>query len=142
MNFSFVGRSVGCCCLVVAALATFMTSGCGGGSKGNVTGTVKFDGQPLPTGTITFQTQHDVIHADIKDGKYTIPNVEVGPVKVAVETHQTGVMGPSLSGAPVAPKADAGKFVPIPAKYANVESSTLTYEVKAGENTKDFDLAP
>ncbi len=70
--------------LVLAALAAFAASGCGRGT-GSITGEVKYNGQPLPIGDIAFLSQEgdqQVRHADIIDGKYSIPSIQAGQAKV------------------------------------------------------------
>ncbi len=136
-------------CLVVLVLAA---AGCGP-AKAKISGVVKYNGEPLPSGTITFLSDagnKQVKGADIVDGKYTIPDFYAGPAKVTVTTQKPPGRGgtpppgvaviepPAGSPAPAPP----GKYVPIPRKYANPENSGLTYDIKAGEQTKDFDLTP
>jgi len=125
-----------------------MTTGCAG-KTASVSGSVKFKGELLPSGTITFLGQageKKVVAADIKDGKYSIPNLTPGPYIVTFFT-----TAPSKGGSPpggkaiVDPNAAAnptGKYVPIPARYATPDKSGVTYDVQAGAQTKDFDLTP
>jgi len=135
---------------VVAALAPAALSGCGP-AKASVTGTVKFNGQPLPSGTITFTSDagNTVKGSAITDGKYTIPDFPAGPAKVSVVTSAPPTSSRVVAappGTPVIPvpggAAAPGKYVPIPLKYSAPDKSGLTCDVKGGENTKDFDLTP
>jgi hypothetical protein len=132
--------------LILAALATFAASGCGRGT-GSITGEVKYNGRPLPIGDIAFLSQEgdqQVRHADIIDGKYSIPSIEVGHAKVVVTTWQPTPRkgsGSALSGAATAP-APVPKAILIPKRYGIPDESDLTYEVKRGSQTKDFDLEP
>ena len=137
----FAGRFL----LLLAALAVLAASGCGRG-KGNISGEVKYKGELLPIGDIAFLSQEDkqeVRHADILDGKYSIPSIEVGQAKVVVTTWQPelrrrpGIIGPADAPSPPVPKA-----ILIPKRYGNADESGLTYEVKRGPQTKDFDLGP
>jgi hypothetical protein len=132
-----------------ASLATAALSGCGP-SKASITGTVKFSGEPLPSGTITFTSDagtKPVKGSAITNGKYTIPDFPAGPAKVSVVTTPppTG-RGAPPSGAPAMPMPSGasapGKYVPIPQRYSSPDKSGLTYTVKSGENTKDFELTP
>jgi hypothetical protein len=129
-------------CLAVAA------SGCGA-RRATVSGEVKYNGSPLPSGTITFisqASQNQVAAAEIVDGKYTIKGIEPGPAKVTVVTLPPSKGGlPPRGGKPVeAPStfssSHQGKYVPIPRRYGGAEQSGLSYEVKPGSQTKDFDL--
>jgi hypothetical protein len=130
--------------LAAALLAGTVIAGCGGGHA-SVSGEVRYNGRPLPSGTITFlgQSGHKrVAAADISDGKYTIPDLEAGPAKVTVVT-----LPPSRGGKPPTGKAieapvqvPAGKYVAIPYRYANPDHSGLGHDVTSGTQTKDFDL--
>ncbi|MBN9120713.1 MAG: hypothetical protein J0I06_16450, partial [Planctomycetes bacterium] len=79
-------------------------SGCGGGI-GNVSGEVKFNGQPLQNGRVTFVCSggaKPALSAEIKDGRYAIANVPAGPVEVTVETFNLRA-DPVPGGPPPAP---------------------------------------
>jgi hypothetical protein len=130
--------------LVLLALTAV---GCGGG-KGTVSGQVRFRGQPLPSGRVTFVCEggdRPVLTADVRDGTYTISGAPVGPVKIAVATYQVkttpvpnmprDVLPPG--GGPAAPP---GKYVAIPARYADPERSGLSSTVRRGDQSHDIDL--
>src|SRR5438045_4067984 len=93
-----------------------------------VGGKVTFDGKPLPGGTVTFVT---------KDGKTSVPAkiAEDGTFKATVPTGSY-----RITVSPVAKKDDPKKYVPIPAKFGDPDTSGLTYEVKAGAQTFDIEL--
>jgi hypothetical protein len=148
MVFSSRGRLAYGLLAVVASLATAALSGCGP-SKASITGTVTISGQPLPSGTITFTSDagtKPVKGSAITDGKYTITDFPAGPAKVSVVTTPppsgAGVPPPGVAAMPLPAGAGTppGKYVPIPLKYSNPDKSGLTYEVKGGEQTKDFEL--
>jgi hypothetical protein len=145
MNHATRRHAVGRSLLVLAALAAFAAAGCGRG-KGSITGEVKYQGRLLPIGDIAFMSQEgdqQVRHADIIDGKYSIPGIEAGRAKVVVTTWQP--QPPKKSGfgtAPAPPPATVPKYIPIPKRYGDPEQSGLTYEIKVGAQTKDFDLDP
>jgi len=68
-------------------LAALALAGCG--AKGTVSGQVKFNGRPLPWGQITFLSEagdKPVLHAPVRDGSYTVPEVPVGSARVTVTT--------------------------------------------------------
>ena len=132
------------------SLAMAAASGCGP-SKASVTGTVIFNNQPLPSGTITFTSDagdKPVKAAPIVDGKYTITDFPAGPAKVTVVTTPPPPAGGALPpGVELCryrcPQTAApGKYVPIPRGYSTPDKSGLQYEVKGGEQTKDFELTP
>lgn len=133
--------------------ALWMGTGCGGGGpvyegpqRVPVTGTVKFDGQAVTSGSIMFVPQGtDQAPAGgiIADGNYSIregigPNLGKYQVKISwLEESGEEIDEEEVDedGEPI--------WVPkelIPAKYN--EESELTVEISAGPNTHDFDLKP
>jgi hypothetical protein len=137
--------------------STLALVGCGSG-KGDVSGQVKFKGEPLPSGRVTFVCQagaKEVFSGEILKGTYTISGIPVGPVKIMVETFQPapattlptkipGGIPPNIKGmpAPGAPPPAPGKYVAIPSRYGNVEKSGLSYTVTAGHQDHDINLPP
>ncbi len=134
-----------------AVLVLLNVVGCGGSGdelpREAVSGTVKLDGTPVASGSISFQPNTpDVITqggAIIQGGAYAIDVKEglvPGVYKVAIYAGE-GVLekqsGGSRSDAPIISEAAPKEL--IPAKYNN--KSTLTAEVEAdGENVFHFDL--
>jgi hypothetical protein len=115
--------------------------GCGGDSASDlppthkVTGNVTLDGKPVAKGEIIFESEQDAKEGrppgtgEIKDGKYEA-NVYAGKTKVKISAQiETG---------PKDATGEAPTEESIPAKYN--EQTTLEFEVKEGENKKDFDL--
>jgi hypothetical protein len=83
------------------------------------------------------------MHADIIDGKYSIPSIEAGRATVVVTTWQPSPRGKGFKvrpGAPPPPPIPTA--ILIPKRYGIPEQSGLMYEVKRGPQTKDFDLEP
>jgi len=124
---------------LLSALA--LAAGCGPGpGTGEVSGTVTVDGQPAPPGSsITFvpaDGKAPTAGALIEDGRYTA-RVPVGPAKVQVRAPKS--IAKRKAGKREGPGAE-GDLVEesLPAKYN--DSTTLTYDVKPGTNTKDWDL--
>ena len=99
-----------------------------------VSGTVTMDGSPLADVLVTFEPTTGQFSQGKTDasGKYELSYIN--NVKGAVlGAHKVSITTPSEAEGPGDVKDD-----PIPAKY-NAET-TLTAEVKAGENTCDFAL--
>ena len=132
--------------LRIVFLVLLAVIGCGGNkNEFEVSGTVRYQGQPLPTGTVSFLDSSNqwLASSPITKGKYTIKGkVPVGPVKITVTTpgsSKTGGRPPNVKA-----KNKLGEpfpqVIPIPAKYSSADSSGLTYTVKPGENNFDIDL--
>jgi hypothetical protein len=131
-------RRVGWTAGLLTALA--LAVGCGPAGTGEVTGTVKVDGQPAPLGSsITFipaDGKSPTAGALIEDGKYTT-RVPVGPSKVQIRAPKT--VAKPKAAKQEGPGADADLVEEsLPAKYN--DNTTLTYDVKPGTQTKDWDL--
>src|SRR5437867_840717 len=64
--------------------------GCNDGRRatGTVTGTVSYQGKPLPTGKVSFYGPNDQVASAFieEDGSYEAQSVPLGAVKVAVST--------------------------------------------------------
>lgn len=135
------------CALVFCSLTV---CGCFGGSAENIeraaiSGTVTYDGKPLPEGSIQFVPDTDssgkplrgkAVQAIISDGVYRLEadrGATVGMNQVLINaSKKTGKFQESDGQ-----KTEILKQY-LPAKYNT--SSTLKYEVKSGENTADFAL--
>lgn len=139
------------CVLATMAIVPALV-GCGGPPHGNVTGTVRFEGQPVTAGRITVLCEggdKPVVFADIKDGTYRIERAPVGSARVTI---QAFAAGPAAGSVPVPP--GAGPALPIPAsvprvgkplegfpdRYLNPDASGLTFEIAPGPQMHDIDL--
>ena len=69
-----------------------------------------------------------------ENGTYTLNGAPLGPATITVETIPPRKMTPAGKEFEV-----FGKYVPIPAKYADKAMSGITLEVKQGSQT--FDIA-
>ncbi len=84
-------------------------------SKGS--GTVTMAGKPLATGKITFHRDNgQFVGSKIKDGKYSIDNLPVGTMKVAIE----------------------GQGVPL--KFGSEETTGLSVQAKEDRSVFDFNI--
>lgn len=130
----------------------FGAVGCSGGTS-RITGIVRFDGQPLTSGRVTFLCNgkgRPTISASISsDGSYWIDKAPVGRAQVSVKTFpvpakpKPGVdplSGVDYEAEWVAEWGNAGPYVPIPSRYASPTSSGLEVTIGPGEQTFDIDL--
>lgn len=152
---------VGCAALVVVA------AGCGSGAsdgysgpRGQVQGTVTFDGKPVPAGSqVLFMGTKGGYTATGSvgaDGTYRLAyqvaaGLPVGAYAVQVAPPaDAGGAGPSDDPVAMAQRmnlsakgAGAGATKgPFPQRYAAAGTSGLTFTVGAGDNTADFALVP
>ena len=114
-----------------------LLAGCGRG-WGDVSGTVRYQGKPLPMAAITFYDEiNGVKSCNLDDdGKYTVSKVAAGKVKIAVTLPMPIFMRGDTEG----PKRFAKVPKGFPARYAEPEKSGLERNIKAGSQIIDFDL--
>lgn len=154
-----------------AILLPLFLAGCNSGDSGysgptgTVSGQMIIDGKPLAEGCqVGFQSIEGGYMATgvVKsDGKYTltyngsfqIPAVEyrvqlASPVPqqefkpAGSEVQDPTKMALKVMGPPGSAKVKEPPKPPFPPKYSSVITSGLTYTVKDGANTADFDLSP
>jgi hypothetical protein len=149
--------------LWVVLLAGLVGSGCGGG-KGEVSGTVTYQGKPVTIGTVTFldaNTNQALASSAIIRGKYAMAKVPAGLVKVLVTVPPPPPPGgerirlslkkvkeeqkkkATLKDSAPPPDESGGQPVPqftIPAKYGSPDQSGLTYTVRPGAQQHDIEL--
>ncbi|MGH7221696.1 MAG: carboxypeptidase-like regulatory domain-containing protein [Gemmataceae bacterium] len=117
--------------------------GCGKSKKGaKVSGTVKYQGQPLPSGSVTFfdAKKQIVGTATIKDGSYSMVDVPTGNVMISVTTPPSFKPDPKHPAPQGMKGSPPPQSVPIPLQYGNPEKSGLSYEVKSGKQDHPIDL--
>lgn len=136
------------------AIVFFMLASVGCGKspteQGEVTGTVSYQGKPLPGGSISFLSERGFQSSAVisPEGHFRIKSV-VGPCKVTIDNRMLSKdqrnRGPRLKSSPpgtTAPATVEGTYVPLPDKYLSFEKSGLTCEVQKGSQTRDFPLDP
>jgi hypothetical protein len=119
---------------------------------GEVQGRVTYKGVPLPEGIVLFlaEDRRQDIGSIRQDGTYVVEQAPVGPNKVSVQTSPPSPpLGPALlranepekKGLPTGYKSPV-KSITIPARYANTDTSGLTFTVQEGSNRYDIELKP
>jgi hypothetical protein len=111
-------------------LGIILLSGCGE-PEATVSGTVKYQGKPLPSGTVTFIGKDNKVGTSSIDsqGRYSIAKAPIGEVTITVSTPPQMPKMPTPAGAPVMPTTET---IPIPKKYSTAAESPLKYTVKPG----------
>jgi hypothetical protein len=129
----------------VAIVVTLIAPGCSrsGPEHAQVTGTVRYNGNPVTKGTITFQTSDpkgtNATGTIGPDGKYTLQTEEsgdgalLGEYRVAIFARDDAVLD-YIPTKPVPPKRL------VPEKYESPDTSELKATVKSGRNEIPFDL--
>jgi hypothetical protein len=124
---------------------TLLSAGCGGRPVGLVSGKVTLDGQPLANATVNFQPSGSALNAGVGSygrtdakGEYTLNLIDGSGSGAIIGPHR--VMIRAISDAKTAPGKDPEKASPdrVPPQY-NLQT-TLTFEVKSGNNVADWGL--
>jgi hypothetical protein len=132
-------------CLILACLM----AGCGP-RRVQVTGTVRFNGKPLPGGRVSFFSEDNQVESAFveHDGTYTMVRALTGPNKVTVQTPGRPP-GPfdnlpsKKGGAPVlAERIPPEQAVRLPPRYADPSTSGLTCKVEKTGQVYDINLEP
>jgi hypothetical protein len=126
------------CLTTLAALLILLGGLAGCAPEPSVSGEVTLDGVPLADGSIAYipaDGQGTSGGAKIANGKYTL-QTSAGPKTVRI--HSPKVIGkrPAYPGDPKSPMVD--DLADLPPRYNT--KTTLTYEVTAGSNVKNWEL--
>jgi hypothetical protein len=140
----------------LAVLALLFASGCAK-PNGTISGTVYYDGKVVKGGTVAFFTLDGktLERSEIaEDGSYSIASMPIGDVRISVTTRalkpnpmQDRARASMPKGLP--PEAagymggggNADRYVPIPDRYSEFETSQLIYNVVAGPQEHKIELA-
>jgi hypothetical protein len=144
--------------LLAVPLCLALVAGCGSNKSApaKITGHVKYKGEPVTGGTITFYAEKGGGYpAEIDpDGTYSVADVPLGAMKVAIETESVKNLerkavyrdnkGHVQQNSPLQQEGGSAgpppKYVKIPAKYKDPQTSNLTCDVTYGKQKKDFEL--
>jgi hypothetical protein len=129
-------------CAGCVAASLLMLSGCDGKPRATVQGTVALDGQPIELGAISFipvDGQSPTTGGPISNGQYRVPNVPLGEMKVAISGSKVVGTKKLYQDRPDSPEMQITEN-PVPAKFSDLQNSTLRLDVKAGKNDKNWDL--
>jgi hypothetical protein len=147
-------KRISCCCWLLSLLALALPlSGCGPReyrlpeTGATLEGKVTYAGKPVPAAMIIVAGESGGATGNIgEDGRFLIPNVPVGAVKLAVNTDAAKgqMIGQNMAQAYQASKegkkAPAPRFLDVPKKYHDPNASGLTTTIKEGVNTFDIVL--
>jgi hypothetical protein len=129
--------------LLAVALAgglVLLPGGCE--NTGTVSGTVRYKGQPLSEGSVSFVNDNGQVATGSidKSGHYVVSRVPVGPAKVTVQiVSSEGPPPMSFVGAPKQGQETAtGSKIPL--RYGVASTSGLQLNVTKGKQPFDIDL--
>jgi hypothetical protein len=150
---------------LLLVLACFVVSlGCTGGPKraatASLSGKITYKNQPVTAAALIFHPadgNSPPVTATIvgTNGEYEVAGLPVGDLKLTVDAEpynnkkpqkeQRGAKGRENKMSPTpkdrsGSKPFEGTYMPLPKKYAEASTTTLTVTVKAGKNNKDFEL--
>ncbi|HPM82871.1 MAG TPA: carboxypeptidase-like regulatory domain-containing protein [Candidatus Anammoximicrobium sp.] len=132
------------CRWAAVLLLAVVASGCGQDTGGRLglSGTVRFQGAPLQTGTIEFASSDakQLTGSTITDGKYSVPaDKGLPPGKYTVRISAAQDAGAAPAGPPGPESMTQQAKALIPPQY-NVESTLSADVTEDGNNVFDFDL--
>lgn len=142
--------------LVLAAIFGAAATGCGGSSTGTLTGTITVKGKPVPAASVIVMTAGNEIYTgDCSNGKYSVPDVKGGTLKIAFvltqvggppaltdeQRRQPGNFGREYSERmeKLAKQKAAESGIIVPDTYNSVETTPVTHDTSKGW-TKDIDV--
>jgi hypothetical protein len=125
-------------------------TGCGSNTA-EVSGTVTYEGRPVPSGSVVlYCADGQIVRGNVRDGQYSIPNVPRGAARVVVQSPQRVPPGlrlaqqlPPAHDGPIPPTAagaDTEPVVALPRRYSVPEESGLTMTVDGRAQTFDIHL--
>jgi hypothetical protein len=120
----------------------FIVLGCGPG-RGDLTGTVSYQGKALKVGSVSVLGSDGIPKTDSirDDGTFLVRDIPAGTIKIAVNSRDPAKSQPKTrkKGAPP-PKADRTGWFPIPEKYSDFAKSELSLTLNRGANSWDIEL--
>src|SRR5947209_6010990 len=133
--------------LLIASIGCLILAGCSQGPpKGALTGTVKYNNQPVNGATLFLEpsggTGAPFAIPVSQEGTFSIQGVPAGDYKIRIEGSE-GAKAPSTKGmtqeqiAKMKDRLDALETkptIPFPDKYKQTSTSGLSYTVKKGAN--------
>jgi hypothetical protein len=132
--------------LLAAALAGglfLLPSGCGVfENAGTVSGTVRYKGQPLTEGSVSFVSEKGQVATGSidKSGHYVVSRVPVGPAKVTVQVVSSEGPPPMSFVGAAKPEQGTATGSKIPLRYGMAATSGLQHNVTKGKQQFDIDL--
>ena len=111
-------------------------------NAGTVSGTVRYKGQPLSEGSVSFLSAKGQMATGTidKSGRYVVSHMPVGPAKVTVQVVSTEGPPPMSFGPPPKTAQGTATGIKIPMRYSVATTSGLQHTVTKGKQEFDIDL--
>ncbi|MBX7106235.1 MAG: carboxypeptidase-like regulatory domain-containing protein [Gemmataceae bacterium] len=130
---------------IFAGLLALGLFGCGNSQPPDriiVTGTVKYNGQIMPYGRVTFINKADPNNRDVcsiqSDGKFVMTSVPVGPCKVVIQVNNAY----DHQAYQVTGKAPPADLIPrdIAQKYSSELTTPLEVTIAPGQKSVELEI--
>jgi hypothetical protein len=141
-------------CPGLIGLLTIAT-GCPGSNEAEVSGSVRYRGRPVRSGTVFTFAGDGIPHSSRinPDGTYSMKTIPAGPVRFSVQSPNPAKVAISPEGAqqresvrPIPAPGDTlqtpnrGVWIAIPDRYGTPASSGLSTTLRSGINTFNIEL--
>ena len=105
-------------------------------------GTVTYGGETLQMAQIMVLGEKSQAIGEIQNGRYKVESVPVGEVKIGVNTEavRSAMIGQQMARAKGVDTGPALKFISVPAKFAEPDTSGISTTIKRGPNSFDIIL--
>ncbi len=119
-----------------------LPGGCGFfDNSGTISGTVRYNGEPLSEGSVSFVSEKGQVATGPidKSGRYVVSGVPMGSAKVTVQVVSSEQPPMSFGGAPKSEKVKAAG-PKIPMRYSVIATSGLQHSVTKGKQEFNIEL--
>ncbi len=100
-------------------------------------GTITYNGETVQMAQINVLSDKGQSLGVIDDGRYKVERVPLGEIKIGINTEaeRGNFIGQSMARSKGVATGPALKFIALPAKYWDADTSGVTTTVKKGQNT-------
>lgn len=105
-------------------------------------GTITYNGETITMAQLTVLSESGQALGIIEAGRYKVERVPLGDVKIGINTEaeRGNAIGQAMARAKGVNPGPTPKFISLPAKYWDPDTSGVTTTVKKGKNTFDIVL--
>ena len=105
-------------------------------------GTITYNGETVQMAQINVLSESGQSLGMIEEGRYKVERVPLGDIKIGINTEaeRGNAIGQAMARAKKVNSSPTPKFIALPAKYWDPDTSGITTNVKKGNNTFDIVL--